>query len=211
MPQSLRGYGWNVGRCTRIAIISAPYWNGSRGANYYSLLSPQFRFLLLVMPNVPYAAKFCGPSCLVREALSRKGTSREDAPELCTEDSSLAELNLRKGDLAQRIKLPTDTLEPIDDGCGGEVKKHMSAENTGQLAQTQPQHLQPQQPRQHEALGGLLSTGGGGLQQQGGGGLQGGGEGQQKKDAFKLRLDLNLDVDVQIKARVHGDVTLSLL
>ncbi|KAK0482561.1 hypothetical protein IW261DRAFT_1038326 [Armillaria novae-zelandiae] len=40
----------------------------------------------------------------------------------------------------------------------------------------------------------------------GGGGRSGG-----QKDTLKLRLDLNLDVDISIKARVHGDVTLSLL
>lgn len=32
-----------------------------------------------------------------------------------------------------------------------------------------------------------------------------------KKDTLKLRLDLNLEVDIRITARVHGDVTLSLL
>lgn len=37
---------------------------------------------------------------------------------------------------------------------------------------------------------------------------QGGGE---KNESLKLRLDLNLDVEVTIKAKVHGDVTLSLL
>lgn len=31
------------------------------------------------------------------------------------------------------------------------------------------------------------------------------------KDMLKLRLDINLDVDLRISARVHGDVTLSLL
>ncbi|KXS17463.1 hypothetical protein M427DRAFT_30294 [Gonapodya prolifera JEL478] len=32
-----------------------------------------------------------------------------------------------------------------------------------------------------------------------------------KSNTLKLRLDINLDVDVQLKARVHGDITLSLL
>jgi len=31
------------------------------------------------------------------------------------------------------------------------------------------------------------------------------------KDTLKLRLDLNLEVDIRITAEVHGDVTLSLL
>ncbi|KAK0185934.1 hypothetical protein F5146DRAFT_162047 [Armillaria mellea] len=31
------------------------------------------------------------------------------------------------------------------------------------------------------------------------------------KDTLKLKLELNLAVDITIKARVHGDVTLSLL
>ena len=38
-----------------------------------------------------------------------------------------------------------------------------------------------------------------------------GGKGDSGKDAFKLMLEINLEVDIQIKARVHGDVTLSLL
>ena len=41
-------------------------------------------------------------------------------------------------------------------------------------------------------------------------GVAGGGE-RDNKDTLKLRLDLNLDVAVELKARVHGDVTLSLL
>ncbi|KAJ3757809.1 hypothetical protein F5880DRAFT_1616180 [Lentinula raphanica] len=36
-------------------------------------------------------------------------------------------------------------------------------------------------------------------------------EGKDDKDTLKLRLDLNLDVAVEIKARVHGDLTLTLL
>ncbi|GAN10420.1 hypothetical protein MAM1_0353c09961 [Mucor ambiguus] len=47
---------------------------------------------------------------------------------------------------------------------------------------------------------------GGGQQQQGGGG--GGKDGQQP---LSLRLDLNLEVEITLKARVHGDVTLALL
>ncbi|KAK0496868.1 hypothetical protein EDD18DRAFT_1164371 [Armillaria luteobubalina] len=47
----------------------------------------------------------------------------------------------------------------------------------------------------------------GGVANVGGGGGRSGGQ----KDTLKLRLDLNLDVDISIKARVHGDVTLSLL
>ncbi|KAI8387355.1 hypothetical protein BD560DRAFT_382191 [Blakeslea trispora] len=46
----------------------------------------------------------------------------------------------------------------------------------------------------------------GGEQQQGGGG--GKKDGQQP---LSLRLDLNLDVEITLKARVHGDVTLALL
>jgi len=40
---------------------------------------------------------------------------------------------------------------------------------------------------------------------------EGGSEDGEKKDALKLRLDINLEVDIRITARVHGDVTLSLL
>ncbi|PBK93158.1 hypothetical protein ARMGADRAFT_150189 [Armillaria gallica] len=32
-----------------------------------------------------------------------------------------------------------------------------------------------------------------------------------RKDTLKLRLDLNIDVEITIKAKVHGDVSLSLL
>ncbi|KAK0482356.1 hypothetical protein IW261DRAFT_1467385 [Armillaria novae-zelandiae] len=37
-----------------------------------------------------------------------------------------------------------------------------------------------------------------------------GGVGKQK-EALKLRLDLNLEVEIAIKAKVNGDITLSLL
>ncbi|KAI0156701.1 hypothetical protein GGR52DRAFT_565994 [Hypoxylon sp. FL1284] len=39
---------------------------------------------------------------------------------------------------------------------------------------------------------------------------QGGGDGG-KSDTLKLRLDLNLEVEVTLKARIHGDLTLALL
>ena len=39
-------------------------------------------------------------------------------------------------------------------------------------------------------------------QQQGGGG---------KSDTLRLRLDLNLEVEVTLKARIHGDLELALL
>ncbi|KAJ2971785.1 hypothetical protein NUW58_g9318 [Xylaria curta] len=32
-----------------------------------------------------------------------------------------------------------------------------------------------------------------------------------KSDTLKLRLDLNLEVEVTLKARIHGDLTLALL
>ncbi|KAK0449559.1 uncharacterized protein EV420DRAFT_1766964 [Desarmillaria tabescens] len=33
----------------------------------------------------------------------------------------------------------------------------------------------------------------------------------RQREALKLRLDLNLEVDIKIQARVNGDITLSLL
>jgi hypothetical protein len=42
------------------------------------------------------------------------------------------------------------------------------------------------------------------------GALTGGGE-KKGDDTLSLRLDLNLDVYVKLKAKVHGDLTLSLL
>ncbi|KAI3618058.1 hypothetical protein WG66_005741, partial [Moniliophthora roreri] len=47
-----------------------------------------------------------------------------------------------------------------------------------------------------------------------GGNKEGGGEGEEGGGGdkpLKLRLDLNLDVAVELKAKVHGDLTLSLL
>ncbi|KAJ2890215.1 hypothetical protein MKZ38_002261 [Zalerion maritima] len=52
-------------------------------------------------------------------------------------------------------------------------------------------------------LGNVGSTA---LQQQGGEKDKEGG-----KDTLKLRLDLNLDVEITLKARIHGDLELSLL
>ncbi|KAG1148887.1 hypothetical protein G6F36_014773 [Rhizopus arrhizus] len=42
-------------------------------------------------------------------------------------------------------------------------------------------------------------------------GQQQGGGNQQSDHPLSLRLDLNLDVEITLKARVHGDVTLALL
>jgi hypothetical protein len=33
----------------------------------------------------------------------------------------------------------------------------------------------------------------------------------EKKNPLKLRLDLNLDVEIELRAKIHGDVTLALL
>jgi hypothetical protein len=35
--------------------------------------------------------------------------------------------------------------------------------------------------------------------------------GGAKKDTLKLRLDLNLDIEITLKARIHGDLELALL
>ncbi|KAG7446962.1 uncharacterized protein BT62DRAFT_931536 [Guyanagaster necrorhizus] len=35
--------------------------------------------------------------------------------------------------------------------------------------------------------------------------------GGKQREALKLRLDLNLEVEIAIKAKVNGDITLSLL
>jgi len=40
---------------------------------------------------------------------------------------------------------------------------------------------------------------------------QGGDKDEGKKDTLKLRLDLNLDVEITLKARIHGDLELALL
>ncbi|KAK7037820.1 hypothetical protein VNI00_010781 [Paramarasmius palmivorus] len=44
-----------------------------------------------------------------------------------------------------------------------------------------------------------------------GGGEQPGGGGDSGSKPLKIRLDLNLDVAVELKAKVHGDLSLSLL
>jgi len=38
-----------------------------------------------------------------------------------------------------------------------------------------------------------------------------GGGGDKKSDTLRLRLELNLDIEITLKARIHGDLTLSLL
>jgi hypothetical protein len=44
-----------------------------------------------------------------------------------------------------------------------------------------------------------------------GGALDNKNEGGGKSDTLKLRLDLNLDVEITLKARIHGDLELALL
>ena len=44
-----------------------------------------------------------------------------------------------------------------------------------------------------------------------GGALDKQGEGGGKSDTLKLRLDLNLDIEITLKARIHGDLELALL
>ena len=67
---------------------------------------------------------------------------------------------------------------------------------------------------------GQVRRGGGEVQQRDGGEVEQGGRGEVEVEGgggkddskpLKLRLDLNLDVAVELKAKVHGDVTLSLL
>ena len=44
-----------------------------------------------------------------------------------------------------------------------------------------------------------------------GGQIGGKKEGGERKEPLRLRLDVNLDLDVELRARIHGDVTLALL
>ncbi|KAI0450243.1 hypothetical protein F5B21DRAFT_491738 [Xylaria acuta] len=59
----------------------------------------------------------------------------------------------------------------------------------------------------NSAQGTLGNVTGGAL----GGAVGGGGGDSGKSDTLKLRLDLNLEVEVTLKARIHGDLTLALL
>jgi hypothetical protein len=43
------------------------------------------------------------------------------------------------------------------------------------------------------------------------GGIAGGEKKDEGKDTLRLRLDLNLEIEVTLKARIHGDLTLALL
>ncbi|CAK7204009.1 hypothetical protein SEUCBS139899_006760 [Sporothrix eucalyptigena] len=52
-------------------------------------------------------------------------------------------------------------------------------------------------------LGGLA---GGAVQ-----GQQGGGDSKKGSDTLRLRLDLNLDIEITLKAKIHGDLELALL
>merc|ERR1712000_212182 len=57
----------------------------------------------------------------------------------------------------------------------------------------------------------LGSVGGQALNKQQGGDEEEESGGGGKSDALRLRLDLNLDVEIQLKARIHGDLELALL
>jgi len=81
-------------------------------------------------------------------------------------------------------------LDPVNE-VGGQLSK-TAGQTVGQVGNT---------------LGGVTGALGGVTGQQQGGN-EGGGE---KKDTLRLRLDLNLDAELTLKAKVHGDVTLALL
>merc|ERR1712000_446085 len=57
----------------------------------------------------------------------------------------------------------------------------------------------------------LGSVGGQALNKQQGGDEEEESGGGGKSDTLRLRLDLNLDVEIQLKARIHGDLELALL
>lgn len=73
-----------------------------------------------------------------------------------------------------------------EDQQGGQVGQY----SPQQMQQQQQQQMQQQQQQQQPPA-----------QQEDGGG----------DEALKLKLEINLDVWVELKAKVHGDVTLSLL
>ncbi|KXX72933.1 hypothetical protein MMYC01_200921 [Madurella mycetomatis] len=54
----------------------------------------------------------------------------------------------------------------------------------------------------NSATGALGGVAGNAVDQKGGGG---------KSDTLRLRLDLNLDVEITLKAKIHGDLELALL
>jgi hypothetical protein len=81
-------------------------------------------------------------------------------------------------------------LDPVNE-VGGQLSK-TAGQTVGQVGNT---------------LGGVTGALGG-VTGQGQQANEGGGD---KKDTLRLRLDLNLDAELTLKAKVHGDVTLALL
>ncbi|KAI1456698.1 hypothetical protein F4805DRAFT_458487 [Annulohypoxylon moriforme] len=74
----------------------------------------------------------------------------------------------------------------------GSVQPLQPQEDQQMLQQRQQQQMMQQQQQQQQMVQ---------QQDQGGGG---------KSDTLRLRLDLNLEVEVTLKARIHGDLTLAL-
>jgi hypothetical protein len=56
-------------------------------------------------------------------------------------------------------------------------------------------------------VGGVTNT----LSDVAGNALNQGSGGDKKSDTLRLRLDLNLDIEITLKAKIHGDLTLALL
>lgn len=86
---------------------------------------------------------------------------------------------------------------------GGGVGDALPVGNVGETANNL---VNSAQDTLGNVTGGAVSNTLGGALGGGGGGGDGG-----KSDTLKLRLDLNLEVEVTLKARIHGDLTLALL
>lgn len=91
---------------------------------------------------------------------------------------------------------PGDTMQPFE--MIGKDDTSMNGPVTYAKAQRGEIPKRPGNPEQQLATGPKGDSGGGGSD-------------MMDQDGLKLRIELNLDIEIELKASIHGDITLALL
>lgn len=190
----------------------------SVGPPLYVPASPHFDELYICAQYLVATSKIDPPSNIYRFHLhyliliAMSNSTKNDYSASATSDHSESEAELapRRESRSRRSRNRTQNRQnPIQNPLGGALDPVSNV--TNQVLDTTNQVGDLAQNTVGNAVGGVGNAAGGAVGAVGNTASSATGQKGKNKDALSLRLDLNLDIEVTLKARIHGDLTLALL